>query len=141
MSNKKVILLNIDLVDSGFSDNQDLTCCYLPEVLIEEYIKAGGKLQELKAFDKSKTLRVDGKLIELVEKYHDEIRELEGTLERHKKNIEFRPDKGNNYDFKRFRIGEVRTNEKFAITHPYDDAGSKEKIVYFKDFDWLCLLE
>jgi len=140
MSDKKVILLNIDLADS-FEADQDFTECYLPEALIEEYVKAGGKLHKLKAFDKNKNLRFDNQLIELVEKYHDDIRRLEGTLDWHKRCIEYRPDKGNNYAFKRFRIGEVRTNERFAVIQPYDDAGSKEKIVYFTDFNWLTLPE
>ena len=140
MSQRKVILLNIDL-DNGIDDTQDFTCCYLPEALIEEYIKAGGKLYDLKNFGKNKSLRFDSKLIELVEKYHDDIRRLEGTLEWHKQNIEFRPDKGNNHNFRGFRIGTVKTKKRFAIVQPYDDAGSKEQIIYFTDFKWLNLPE
>ena len=138
---KKVILLNIDLAGSGIDNAQDFTCCYLPEELIKEFIEAGGKMYDLKNFGKNKSLRFNKKLIELVEKYHDDIRRFEGTLEWHKRNIEFRPGKGNNYNFKRFRIGTVKTNKWFAITQPYDDAGSKEQIVYFTDFNWLNLPE
>lgn len=140
MSDKKVILLNIDLADDD-GTKDFVRHCYLPEALINEYVKAGGKMDDLKDFNKNKNLRFDSRLIELVEKYHDDIRKLEGTLDWHKRNIEFRPDKGNNYDFKRFRIGEVRTNEKFAIIQPYDDRGSVEKIVYLTEFDWISVPE
>ena len=45
------------------------------------------------------------------------------------------------YDFRCFRISTVKTKERFAIEQPYDERGSKEQIVYFKDFKWFNLPE
>ncbi len=136
MSDKKVILLN-HYLDDDCENVHDFTQC-LPERIIKEFIEAGGRLYDLKDFGKNKSLRFDCRLIDLVEKYHEDIRRHENNFDYYTECLKD-PRYKMRYEFILFRIGIVKTKERFAITQPYDDGGSKEVIVYFGDFNWLNL--
>ena len=130
MKQRKLILLNCELQEHDF-------CHLLPQIVVEEFVKAGGKLYDLKNFYKNPHLRFDATLIGLIEKYHQEIKveDMRGFVKYQ------RPEHKNAYDFRFFRLDTVEVGKRFTIEHPYYDHGSVEQVVYFNSIKWYSLSE